>query len=427
MNSAGYWVGLASVVLSLTISIWFCVNLLWRAHSYWPGWSVGLVIFLNLTGALWTISNTVDRRSATIDFASSKTGLNVEEVLKNLQKTFGGSELNLQERTVDLLFASNRKSIAGPDGPDLTGDRDVKLTFGSVRVHIPEDHKIGRIELPQKANWIKLRFRNEEPDRKKHFIIEQIGIFDEMKFVEIAKANPKKTAVLFVHGFNNTFRESALRFSQIVWDLQFDGISVLFSWPSMSGIDNYNYDTFSALGAREHFRNLIGILRDKIGVEDLHIIAHSMGNFVVLEVLKELAPAATPRVSELIMAAPDVDVDLFDGFMKKVALVARGMTLYASKNDWAMVASRKANKKGRAGDVFADGPLIAEKLDSIDVSAIGNEMFGLNHDTFASNRSLVDDIGRLIRKGERPPNDRSPQIRGFPEGRTPPAYWRYAE
>jgi hypothetical protein len=82
-------------------------------------------------------------------------------------------------------------------------------------------------------------------------------------------------------------------------------------------------------------------------------------------------------------------------------------------------------KKPRAGDVFNGSPILLPRIESIDVSAIGDEMFGLNHNVFADNRSLIDDIGRLVLSGTRPPDQRSPQIRCVPEGNIPPDYWRY--
>jgi esterase/lipase superfamily enzyme len=153
-----------------------------------------------------------------------------------------------------------------------------------------------------------------------------------------------------------------------------------------------------------------------------------MGALVALESLSAAGQGAwsRPQVDELILAAPDVDVDLFEMHIRKSRFVAGGMTLYASSKDRALVASRRAARKPRAGDVFESGPLIIEKLDSIDVSEIGDEMFGLNHNTFATNRSLIDDVGRLMLHGERPPHRRSPQIRCVPEGARIPRYWRYS-
>jgi hypothetical protein len=105
--------------------------------------------------------------------------------------------------------------------------------------------------------------------------------------------------------------------------------------------------------------------------------------------------------------------------------MARDLTLYASSQDKTLLASRKINASPRAGDVFHDGPIVLPGLDSIDVSALGAELFGLNHSVFATDRSLIDDIGRIFGNGQRPVNDRSPQIRGVPPNSDPPRYWQY--
>jgi len=208
--------------------------------------------------------------------------------------------------------------------------------------------------------------------------------------------------------------------------MQFRSIPVLFSWPSAGGILNYLYDLNSALDSRLWFANLVRMLRAEAKVDTLHIIAHSMGTFIVLDALSELAKVGpVPGLSEIVMAAPDVDIDLYKTLVANIRPRVRGMTLYASANDKALVASRSAAGKPRAGDVFNGEPILIPNIESIDVSAIGAEMFGLNHNTFASNRSLIDDIGRLVFSGVRPPHQRSPQIRCVPEGPALPDYWRY--
>ena len=106
--------------------------------------------------------------------------------------------------------------------------------------------------------------------------------------------------------------------------------------------------------------------------------------------------------------------------------ITRGLTLYASSNDRALVVSRNvAGGISRAGDVPAGGPIVLPGLETIDVSSMGEEMFGLNHNTFAAARSLIDDIFILLTKGDRAPRLR--QIRPVPEKAEKPSYWRYAQ
>jgi hypothetical protein len=50
----------------------------------------------------------------------------------------------------------------------------------------------------------------------------------------------------------------------------------------------------------------------------------------------------------------------------------------------------------------------------IDVSSLGNEFLGLNHNTFSASMSVADDLARLIADGLRPPSRRTPIIVGVP-------------
>ena len=64
-------------------------------------------------------------------------------------------------------------------------------------------------------------------------------------------------------------------------------------------------------------------------------------------------------------------------------------------------------------------------IETIDVTAVGDDMFAINHDVYSSNREVLNDIGSLLISGIHPPNDRSPLIRGVPEGSAKPQYWKY--
>jgi Alpha/beta hydrolase of unknown function (DUF900) len=110
-----------------------------------------------------------------------------------------------------------------------------------------------------------------------------------------------------------------------------------------------------------------------------------------------------------------------------VAKIVGGMTLYASSTDKALEIARSVAKAPRAGDIFNGEPLIVTGMDTIDVTSVGNELFGLNHGVYAATRSLVNDIKILLKSKVRPPNERIPEIRPVPEGLGIAAkYWRFA-
>jgi esterase/lipase superfamily enzyme len=330
--------------------------------------------------------------------------------------------------SVEFLFATDRKLSTAPDF--FGYERASSLTFGSARVNVPLDpyHKIGHVELPSEWRLLGLTLYREDVNPDRHFFIKSGSTFDQHTFAQIARSDPSHTAIVFVHGFNTTFNQAVVRFAQIVWDMQFKGTPVLYSWPSRGGLLRYLYDRDSAITSRPRFLELLQVLGDQGAIKTMHILAHSMGNMIVLDALNQAAQQLSKRgLAELIFAAPDISVDAFRDWIANIRPIARGLTLYASSQDKALLASRKASAGPRAGDIFEHEPIVLPGLDSIDVSNIGAELFGLNHNVFASNRSLIDDIGRLVVDGKRPVGARSPQIRGMPPGSSPPRYWRYPE
>jgi esterase/lipase superfamily enzyme len=128
----------------------------------------------------------------------------------------------------------------------------------------------------------------------------------------------------------------------------------------------------------------------------------------------------------MLMAAPDVDADHYRDTATRVRAVVAGMTLYASAMDRALIASRKlAGNIPRAGDVTGMGPILIDAIDSIDVTAVGDDVFGLNHGVFASKKSILNDVKLLLSRGIRPPSERLAEIRGRPDGPPPFKWWQY--
>jgi esterase/lipase superfamily enzyme len=217
-----------------------------------------------------------------------------------------------------------------------------------------------------------------------------------------------------------------LRLAQIVWDTQFDGVPIAFAWPSRGRIRSYPYDRESAIFSHSGFIELLRTLRSQPRISQIHIIAHSMGNQIVLQALELLAASgATRQVKELIFAAPDVDRGTFEALGPVITASATGVTLYASAADKALIASHGFAEGYRAGDVPEIGPVVMDGIETIDITAIGNVLFDLNHATFAQQRSLLNDIKRLLQTGDHPPNLRMGEIRGMPEGVTPPQWWQF--
>lgn len=326
-----------------------------------------------------------------------------------------------KRRIVDLMFATTRKYEDAQER--FTGERSPTITFGQANVRIPEAHLPGELERPHNYTLLSFTVWRQTEDPKKHFVIRDINILPKERWAEILSTMPSDDALVFVHGFNTSFEDALYRNAQIVWDLKFKGAAVLFSWASRGAIRDYVYDRDSASTAVKPFIEVLELLTSQQNIKQIHILAHSMGNQVVLNALANYPLTKTLNIGELIMAAPDVDRDLYTSIAPDARRHTKGMTLYASAADRALAASKiLAGDIPRAGDVPEGGPIVLETIDSIDATSLGEEIFGLNHATFAKSLSILNDVYLLL-GGKRLP--RVLEIISVPEGVIPPKYWQY--
>src|SRR5262249_27322560 len=137
-----------------------------------------------------------------------------------------------------VWYGTNRRRY---DESDLTkgysAERDSKVHYGSCRGYIPEAHKIGSLGSPW---WKRLITRTD--DRLK---LREIKEADNTSFLhQIALRLSKlsvaeRHAVIFVHGYNVSFHDAALRAAQIGVDLSIKGTMAFFSWPSQGLLGGY--------------------------------------------------------------------------------------------------------------------------------------------------------------------------------------------
>jgi len=343
--------------------------------------------------------------------------------------TLGPEEPQHDERSVGMFFATTRADAPLLSEGWFTGERGDRIAFGKAFVRVPESHRLGKIELPMRIRLLSLNLYTQTRDPTKHFVVRSVDTVPMEEWEVMIRSFPSDTALVFVHGYNTSFEEGLYRNAQIVWDLQFRGVSVMFSWPSRGHTLDYTYDRDSALGARKAFVMVLKRLKAQPNIKNIHILAHSMGNLVVLDALAaHWQDIASLQLGELMMAAPDIDRDLFEDIAPTVRKVTAGMTLYVSSADKALIASRiLAGGIPRAGDVPSKGPVLLPQIETIDATAIGDDPLGFNHTVFAQSRSILNDVGILIQTSRRPPPDRLKEIRGIPEGAATPNYWRYSE
>ncbi len=312
-------------------------------------------------------------------------------------------------------------------------DRARKLQLGIAQITVPKVHEVPNVERPWvvKIPYFDVTLYAQSEDPKKHFTVKEIKALTKEELLAQVKERLKTStlfkdqALVFVHGYNTSFDNALYRTAQIAYDLDFDGAPFLYSWPSGGAVASYTYDRESAQASEPYLRQFLEMIVKETGAKQVSIIAHSMGNQPVMDVLRDMRNAAPEgvEISQVILAAPDVDADSFSNLAKTIQGLAKNITLYVAGNDRALIVSRNFWGSYRAGDVPPAGPLILPGIDTIDVTAASTDTFAINHSGYASNNKLLDDVGELLKTGLRPP-----EMRALKPGKVTTNagdYWRY--
>ena len=335
---------------------------------------------------------------------------------------------------VPVFYGTDRNRVKQEGRVGYANDRAKRLEMGRALVSVPLDHKVPNIERPRAWTIPYIgTIRLEKEDPNKHFTVREIKVLTKAEMLALVKQRLgdsrtyRDQSIVFIHGYNMSFDDALFRTAQISYDLQFDGAAFTYSWPSGGGLASYIYDRDSAQGAERYLYEFLQMVQNETGTQSINIIAHSMGNQMLLQVLRSLklrAPQAVSKINQIILAAPDVDRDAFEAIAAEITGVAKGITLYASANDRALEASRfVAGNKPRAGDVPEGGPVIVAGIDSIDISELSTGYLALHHSGYAEHTDLLTDIGQIIRTGTRPWSRR---LKAFHAVKVPAGtYWRY--
>jgi esterase/lipase superfamily enzyme len=335
---------------------------------------------------------------------------------------------------VPIFYGTDRGRKDDAKRVTYTSDRGRRLELGRALVTVPKSHQVPNIERPFaiRVPYFQVTVYESSEDPKQHFTIKEISTLSADDFVTLSRERIlggrafKDQAIVFVHGYNTDFDFALYRSAQMAYDLRFDGATFLYSWPSAGDFTGYVYDRESSEQAEPYLRDFLDMVMRDTGARSVSVIAHSMGNLPLLRVLQALGPKLPTdvRLNQIILAAPDVDRDVFTNLAASIKPYGRGVTMYCSSNDKAMqVARRVAGGIPRAGDVSADGPVVVDGIDTIDVSATSTEYLALNHSSYAESSALLNDIGLLLQTGERPPDSRIPILQrvATPKG----DFWRY--
>ena len=304
---------------------------------------------------------------------------------------------------VEMLVTTTRGRSSTP-GEMFTGERGLAPAFADITVSIPPDNvrKIGEVAWPKKlpsdpaTDFAVLKAEDLSLDGAKAWLSASVN------------KSPDRSVLVFIHGFNNRFEASVYRFAQIVKDSGTHSVPVLVTWPSRGSALAYGYDRESTNYTRNALETLFQYLARDSEIKEVSILAHSMGNWLALESLRQMAirngelPA---KFKNVMLAAPDVDVDVFRSQIADMGKHRPQFTLFVSQDDRALAVSRRVwGDVARLGSIDPEQAPYKTELASNNISVIDLTKVEagdrLHHGKFAESPEIVQLIGARISDGQ---------------------------
>jgi esterase/lipase superfamily enzyme len=282
-----------------------------------------------------------------------------------------------------LHVVTTRKLVKGGQQSPFYDSSRSKLSYARASLEAPDGSVFGQLNALVSSE----------------FAVKSVEPVSGPVATSLAEALRGRNTLLFVHGYNQTFEAASRDAALLSNGIGFKGNTALFSWASKAGLLDYGYDRESALIARDPLSEILAsLLQDPFGAR-LHIVAHSMGTLVTLEALRiyhdRYGDKGIDRVGAVVLAAPDVDVDVFRAALDRLGPWRDRMTVITATNDRALDLSRRLAGGERVG------ALPATALEGAGVRVIDATEFAsglIRHDVFVANADVRAAIKRAIER-----------------------------
>jgi len=234
------------------------------------------------------------------------------------------------------------------------------------------------------------------------------GILDDLEYRPsiLGKKKPKRVIVL-IHGFNSDRKRVAEVYKKIAESMYLamsrmngfkpevqDTEIVGFRWPSDGRVLHYYADIKDAHRASAALYNLVTVLHLKYGVEDVHLVAHSMGGEVVCHLLQNLTPYDVKSITLQGADVPRADLEV-NGKYGKYSDRTMLRNYYSTGDEIVGLVAKFARFGTRAGALgLPDNK--PSKWDNFDAQKIhGKEV---DHNTYMDSYPLIFGVVNEIMK-----------------------------
>ncbi|SFB61672.1 Esterase/lipase superfamily enzyme [Rhizobium sp. NFR07] len=301
-------------------------------------------------------------------------------------------------RIVTVFVATTRSVKEQTSSVTYTADKSFSLTYSRFRVAVPAA-KAGKIDYSLSGFSVVER----KPLTRSEFL-EEIA----------ARASTKGQAAMpsigiYVHGFNNNFPESLYRLAQMKEASGSDAVPVLFSWPSVGTVAGYGADRDSVTYSRDYLADLLLDTTNGRRRGDVVLLGHSMGAYLATEAVRQLKIARHDTALhplQLVLAAPDIDEEVFRQQMRTIGKLPIAPVILVTKDDRALDISRLlATDRPRLGSLSVDSAVVRrqavqEGVQIIDISE-RTSIDPLNHDRYEGLAPLYRELmARRVGEGK---------------------------
>ncbi len=282
----------------------------------------------------------------------------------------------------------------------FTFGRSEALTFARFDVAVPPDRAPGVVSFPT----------TQPPNPRTDFVtVSARGLGGDAGFVAAINAEMDalppggREIFVFTHGFNTNFSEGLYRHAQMRHDFKAPGAAVHYAWPSAATVQAYAFDRESAIFAREGLQATLEALA-RSNAEQIVVTAHSMGAMVLMEALRSMALAGSPRffakLQAIVLMAPDLDIDVFRGQVRPLADTDVPVYIFISSRDRALrFSSILRGDSERLGSIQDLARVEGLPVTLIDTSGVNDGGDSLGHFAVATSPTMISLIQGMDQVG----------------------------
>lgn len=269
------------------------------------------------------------------------------------------SKKNVNSISMPVYYATNRQRITARSAPIYSRKRRYLsgLEYGECMVSLPAKG----IDFSAARDY-GLGWRGQASKLKAPAVsLTKSQFGTECDFLDEFSRRVKKAegGILFVHGYKSTFDGALTIGAQL--SSTFHQPVVIFSWPSSEQYQGYMKDECNIEWSLPHFRKLLQQVESEVGAGKLTLVAHSMGNRLLMWSLRDRCADAKchqqelTKFSHVVLTSPDVDTGTFKNYATEVCENAKATLILTSGKDNALGASKTIHERRRLGMPGPDG------------------------------------------------------------------------